>query len=171
MKLPRLRLRSLLILIALVAMVMAGVATALRIPRRPYSSVYAGFDPVALLSSASGYYSVRGVSGWNVFNAVDGYAYKEWRGVVTGPIDPSVPGTIQKSIEDYLSKASQGKCHTEGTLAGNPDEAPQSGRLPSHAVFMFNEREWHGDMHVWLFPDSSGWGIGYAIFLREERLR
>jgi hypothetical protein len=36
---------------------------------------------------------------------------------------------------------------------------------------MFNDQEWHDDMHIWLFPDSSGTSFGYAIFLNEKRMK
>jgi hypothetical protein len=167
MKAPQVRLRSVLILIALVALLMAGVATALKRPGRPYSTVFAGFDPVVLLASRPGY-TVKGVVGWNVFSANRGYAFREWRGVVTAPNDPSIRHVIQKSIEGYIEQESHGRCHTEGALACEPHETSQYGQFPAHALFMFNEGDRHGDLHVWLFPDSSGSGVGYAIFLREE---
>jgi hypothetical protein len=166
-KAPRVRIRSLLIVIALAALIMAGVVTALRRPGRPYSNVFAGFDPVALLGSQPGY-RVQGVSGWNVFNTSRGYAFKEWRGIITTPNDPSVRQTIQDSIERYIAEECQGRCHTQGSLAGMPHELPQVVGMPTHAVFVFNEGDRHGDLHVWLFPDSSGSTVGYAIFLREE---
>src|SRR5215218_7394799 len=95
---PRFRLRSLLILIALSALLMAGVAMALRRSGRPYSTVFARFDPEAVLAQPPGY-SVQGITGSNTFNTRLGYAYREWRGVVTAPNDPSVRQTIQKLIE------------------------------------------------------------------------
>jgi hypothetical protein len=170
MKTLRFRLRTILIVIALAALIMAGVATLLRRPARPYSSLFAGFDPVVLLASRPGY-TVNGIGWWNGFNQVHGYAYKEWRGLVTVSNDPNAPKTIEKAIEDYVVKVSKGKWHTEGTLVGDPHESPHYKRLPTHALFMFNDREWHGDLHVWLFPDSSGSSFGYAIYLREERIR
>jgi hypothetical protein len=109
---------------------------------------------------------VRG--GWT-FNARRGYAYKEWRGFVTAPDARSIPQVIQKAIEGYLEKKSRGRFHREGDLAGDGNRPPSHAQLPSHAMFGFNQGEWHGDLHVWLFPDSSGSGAGYAIFLREER--
>ncbi len=167
MKAPRFRIRSLLIVTAIAAFILAGVATALRRPGRPYSKIFAGFDPIALLGSKPGC-QVQGVAGWNVFNASRGYAFKEWRGIVTIPNDPSVRQTIQQAIEDYVARECQGRFHTEGSLAGMPHESPQITGMPTHALFMFNEGDRHGDLHVWLFPDSSASSVGYAIFLREE---
>jgi hypothetical protein len=155
-----------LIVIVLAALLMAGIANALRRPVRPYSSVFGGFDPVVAVAARSGY-TVQGVAGWNVFDVKGGYAFKEWRGVVAAPNDPPVCRVIQKAIEGYVEKVSQGHCHTDGTLSGEPNDASQFGRTPSHAVFTFNERERHGELHVWLFPDSSGSRVGYAIFLRD----
>ena len=167
MKPPRVRLRSLLIVIALAAFVMAGVVMLLRKPGSPYSTVFSGLDPVALLGSQPGY-KVKGGTSWNVYNTSRGYAFKEWRGIVTAPDDPSVPRTIQKAFEDYIAKVSRGRCHTEGSLGGEPpNEPPHNADLPRHALFMFNEGDRHGDLHVWLFPDSAGSSFGFAIFLRD----
>src|SRR3954454_8838098 len=108
MTMPRFRLRSLLVLIALTAVLLAGVAKLLKRPGRPYSTVLARFDPVTLLAARPGY-AVQGVAGGATFNTSWGYAFKEWRGVVTAPNDPSVRQTIQESIERYLEKASEGR--------------------------------------------------------------
>jgi hypothetical protein len=167
MKAPRFRLRSILIAIALAALVMAFVASKLRGPGRPYSTVFLGLDPVTLFGSQPGYEVKVGTS-WNVFNAPRGYAYKEWHGFVTAPRDVSVRQTIKKAIEAYILNMSKGRCHTEGSLTGEPRDAPQIADLPSHELLMFNEGDRHGDLHVWLFSDSSGTAVGYAIFLREE---
>ena len=167
MKPTRFRIRTLLIAIALAALIMAGVATVLRRPGRPYSTVFATLDPVALLGSKSGY-QVRVGASWNVFNTSQGYAYKEWRGVVRAPGDPSLRQTIQSAIEAYIEKLSKGRCHTEGSLiTGEPYQSPTDDDLPTHAVFMFNEDDRHGELHGWLFPDSSGSSVGFAFFLRD----
>ena len=55
MKPTRFRIRTLLIAIALAALIMAGVAMVMRRPVRPYSAVFAGLDPVVLLDSKPGY--------------------------------------------------------------------------------------------------------------------
>src|SRR5947209_4748544 len=89
MKASRIRIRSLLIVIALAALIMAGIANVLKRPGRPYSTVFSGLDPVALLASQPGY-NVKNGTAWNVFNTSRGYAFKEWRGVITAPIDPPV---------------------------------------------------------------------------------
>jgi hypothetical protein len=55
MKAPRVRLRTLLLVIALSAVILAGVAGWLKRPIRPHSSVFTGLDPLALLGSKPDY--------------------------------------------------------------------------------------------------------------------
>ena len=124
MKVPQCRLRSLLVLITLTALLLARVAKLLWRSGRPYSTVLAQFDPVTILASRPGY-TVQGIAGGATFSISWGYAFKEWRGVVTASNDPSIRQTIQQSLESYVEKVSQGRFHTEGTLAGDPNETPQ----------------------------------------------
>jgi hypothetical protein len=63
----KMRLRSILIIVALAAVVMAGVVTALRRPGRPYSTVFQRFDPAAIFSIHPGV-SVDAVTGTGSFN-------------------------------------------------------------------------------------------------------
>ena len=169
MKPPRVRLRTLLILVGLAALVMAGVAMALRRPGRPYSIVFDKFDPVALLAAQPGF-SVRGVTGSGIFNKARGGAFREWRGIITTPDDPLTLRTIQDRLDEYVKKVSQGRYHIEGMLEEVPTRPSRPPRLPSHLLFMFNEGDRHAEMHVWLFPDLTGPAIGYAISLQEGPL-
>jgi hypothetical protein len=160
------------VLIALVALVMAGVVSALRPPVRPYSSVFDRFDPRVVLALQPGY-AVRGLDQpWNAFNKRGGVAYKEWRGVVDAPGDdlPAIRGAIEAAITAYVTKVARGHCGIEGSLQPGPDDLPKDPRLPTHAMFRFNEGDRHGELHVWLVPDSSGKAVGYAIFLCDEPL-
>jgi hypothetical protein len=167
MKAPRVRLRTLLLVIALSAVILAGVAGWLMRPVRPHSSVFTGLDPVALLGSKPGY-QVKSVTTWNVFNASHGHAYREWHGIVTAPDVPSAREMNQEAFEGYVGKLTHGAYHTEGSLNGGPSETPQDSDLPKHVKFGFNEGDRQGELHIWLFPDSSGTSVGFAIFLRDE---
>src|SRR3954469_12729465 len=104
---------------------MAGVTMALRRPKRPYSTVFARFEPADLLSQRPGYsVADAGVRGGGTFNMRIGYAYKEWRGFIRAPDDPAIRQTIQKAIEGYLQKETRGRFHTEGDLAGDRNDPP-----------------------------------------------
>jgi hypothetical protein len=116
MKAPRVRLRTLLLVIALSAVILAGVAGWLKRPVRPHSSVFTGLDPVALLGSKPGY-QVKSVTTWNVFNASHGHAYREWHGIVTAPDVPS-------------ARQMQSSCGMSLTTADSMSSSPERrGRL------------------------------------------
>ncbi len=148
---------------------MAGITFALRRPGRPYSVVFDRFDPVAIFSSQPGI-SVQGVTGSGTFNKRAGGAFREWRGFIKATDGRPVPPVIQRAIENYLQKECQGSALVTGNLTDHATEQSSPARVASHGLFLFNESDRHGEMHVWLFPDSSGSGLGYAIGLVEEPL-
>ena len=168
-KATRFRIRTLLIVIGLAAVVMAGIAFALRRPGRPYSAVFSRFDPVAILSSQPGI-SVEGVAGSGTFHKRAGGAFREWRGFVKAADGRPIPPVIQRAIQGYLQAECQGGTLVSGDLTDHATEQSSPARVASHGLFLFNEGDRHGELHVWLFPDSSGSGLGYAIGLVEEPL-
>ena len=167
----QLRLRSLLIVVAVAALVLAGLARWLRTPARPYSTVFAQFEPAALVWPHAGY-TVRaaGPRGGGTFNTVSGYAYREWHGVIEATDDPALPQTFVAGIAAFMKAASQNHSSAWGDYIHNPAPDPQ---LPSHSHILFNQAEWHGEVQIWLFPmaERSATRYGYAIFLREDRQR
>ncbi len=168
-KAPKLRIRSLLMIIALTALVMAGITFALRRPGRPYSTVFERFDPAAIFSSQPGV-SVQGVTGNGRFNMRLGGSFKEWRGFIRIADGRPIPPMIQQAIEKYLQKECQGSSLVTGNLTDHAVEQLSPAQVASHGRFVFNQGDRHGELHVWLFPDSSSTGVGYAICLQEEPL-
>ena len=154
-------------MVALASLILAGLAAFMRTPSRPFSTVFAQFEPADLVWPHAGY-SVQdtGVRGGGTFNTARGYAYKEWHGFILAPSDPGLPRTIIRVIDAYIKRASQGKYGTRKTT-GAPGH-PQDLRIPKHTEIIFNQGEWHGEMQIWIFPNSSDTGVGYAIFLRED---
>lgn len=169
MKAPQIRIRSLLIIVALSALVFAALAFVLRRPGRPYSTVYTGFDPVSLFSTQPGF-SVHGVTGNGTFNMRFGGSFREWRGFIKNADDGSVAPMIQEAIEKYLTKSCSGSSLVTGSLTLRANGQPSDAQVPSHGLFVYNEGDRHGELHIWLFPDSSGSGVGYAVSLQEEPL-
>jgi hypothetical protein len=167
MSLYKMRLRSILIIVALAALVMAGVVTALRRPGRPYSTVFQRFDPAAIFSIHPGV-SVDAVTGTGSFNKRLGGSFREWRGFIKTADSAQIPSMIQQSIEKYLQKECQGSSLVTGNLTCHAIEQHSPVHVASHGLFLFNEGDRHGELHVWLFPDQSGAGMGYAICLEEE---
>ena len=100
------------------------------------------------------------------YNTARGYGYREWHGFIEAQDDPALPETILRAIDAYIKRESRGKYdNTDWTWAL---DYHLDARIPRHTRIMFNQGEWHGDMRIWLFPDSSGAGVGYAIFLRQD---
>jgi hypothetical protein len=154
---------------ALAALVMAGIAFALRRLGRPYSTVFDGFDPVLIFSSQPGV-TVQGMTGSGTFNMRLGGSFKEWRGFNKIADGRPIPPMIQQTITKYLQKECQGSSLVTGNLSDHAVEQLSPVQVPPHACFIFNQGDRHGEMHVWLFPDSSGSGVGYAICVQEEPL-
>ncbi len=169
MKLPQFRLRSLLLLIAVSAVLLTVAVWWLRPSHRPYSTVLDKFDPKSVLQAPG--WTVQGIERGATFNIPGGYASKSWRGVITVPNDPTVRAAVQSAVEKYVAKLTEGRYHSEGTLTDGPPQVPKYAGLPAQTLLMYNEQEWHGEMHIWLFPDSSATRFGYAILLREELLK
>ncbi len=151
---------------------MAGIAIALRrlAPARGYSVVFDRFDPVVIFAAQPGI-SVQGVTGSGTFNMRVRGAFREWRGFVKTSDGRPIPPMIQQAIENRLQKQCQGRFSlVTGSLADHAVEQSHPANVASHGLFLFNEADRHGEMHVWLFPDSSGSGLGYVIALVEEPL-
>jgi hypothetical protein len=135
---------------------------------RPHSAFFDHFDPVALFDRYPGY-SVEGVTGSGTFHMSRGAAFREWRGFVKSADADLIPAMAQHAIDEYLWSSDS---HTLviGDLTAHAREQPLAVQVPSHGLFLFNQGGRHGELHVWLFPDSSGTGVGYAISLHEEPL-
>jgi hypothetical protein len=148
---------------------MAGITFALRRPGRPYSVVFDRFDPVAIFSLQRGI-SVQGVKGSGTFHKRAGGAFREWRGFIKATDGRPISPLVQRAIQGYLEKECQGSSLVTGNLTDHATEQSAQAQVASHGLFLFNERDRHGELHIWLFPDSSGTGLGYAIGLVEEPL-
>ena len=166
---PQVRIRTLLIVIAVSALILAGLALALRRNGRPYSTVFANFDPVALFSTPPEF-SVQGITGNGSFNLRLGGSFKEWGGFIKTTEGGLVPPMIQAAIEKYLTMECSGSSLVTGNLTYGAIGQPADTQVPSYGRFVFNQGDRHGELHVWLFPDSSGSGVGCAIALQEEPL-
>jgi hypothetical protein len=64
-----------------------------------------------------------------------------------------------------LNKALGTNCHDELTR-----QPGRSRGQPFHGLLRYNQDGMHGDVQVWLIPDTSETNISYVIFVREERI-
>ena len=156
-----------MILVALASLILAGLAAFMRTPSRPFSTVFAQFEPADLVWPRAGY-TVHDthVRGGGTFNTARGHGYREWHGFIEARDDPALRERILRAIDAYIKRESRGK-YDNTDWTGAPDYHLDA-RIPRHTRITFNQGKWHGDMRIRLFPDSSGADVGYAIFLRED---
>ena len=156
-KIFQFRIRSLLIAVALAGLILAVLASYWRTPSRPYSTVFARFEPADLIWPRAGYtVHDTGLRGGGSSNPTRGDAEREWRGFIEALADPALSKTIMQVIDAYIKRESKGRYSNWG-LSAKP-EPHLDARVPRHAEIMFNQGEWHGEMQIWLFPDSGGAG-------------
>jgi hypothetical protein len=131
-----------------------------------FSSVLeGGFDPVATFRQ-HGYTVQNEARGEGIRNREHGYGWQSWCGVLSGGEQPATSEAIAVVIRDALNRALTGTSLDELTVrTGLSEGQPLTGML------RYNKDRVHGDMHVWLTPDTSKEAVCYVIFLREERLR
>lgn len=124
-----------------------------------------GFDPVAAFRQ-QGYTVHNEAAGEGIRNAVSGYGWQSWCGVLTGAQQQTDCKAIAVVIRDALNKTLGGGPGDELTVGAAP-----SAKQPLTGMLRYNKDGVHGDMHVWLMPDASNTTVSYVIFVREERMK
>jgi hypothetical protein len=151
---------TLIVLLALIAGCSPTTAT------KKFSRAFeGGYDPEAGLRQRG--HVVRTGTGRNgVQNAKAGYAWQSWQGVLTAPKESGGCEAAAVIVRDSLNKVLGGSCLDELTQQpGRARGQPLSGLL------RYNQDGMHGDVHVWLIPDTSETTISYVIFVREEKMK
>ena len=123
-----------------------------------------GFDPVAIFSQ-SGYTVQNEGAGEGIRNAVYGYGWQSWCGILTSGQKQADCESVAAVIRDGLNKTLSGVSLDELTVA------PHSAGHPLTGMLQYNKDSVHGDMYVWLTPVATNAAVSYTIFLREERLK
>jgi hypothetical protein len=123
------------------------------------------FDPVAAFRKQG--YTVQGEArGEGIRNEVHGYGWQSWCGILSGTEKPVTLDGAAVVIRDELKRILNGS-----PLDGLPISQSRSADQPLTGMLRYNKDDAHGDMHVWLMPDSSGTNVSYVIFVREQRLK
>ncbi len=123
-----------------------------------------GFDPAAIFRQ-SGYTVQNEGAGEGIRNAVYGYGWQSWCGILTSGQKQADCESVAVALRDGLNKTLSGVSLDE--LTG----APHSAGHPLTGMLLYNKDSVHGDMHVWLTPVATNGAVSYTIFLREERLK
>ena len=124
-----------------------------------------GFDPVATFRQ-QGYTIQTDARGEGIRNAEYGYGWQSWCGVLTGAQKQPDCAAIAVLIRDTLNKTLSSGSLDELTVG-----AARSEGSPLTGMLRYNKDSVHGDMHVWLMPDTTNAAVSYVIFVREERLK
>lgn len=123
-----------------------------------------GFDPAAVFRQ-NGFSVQTEARGEGIRNAVNGYGWQSWCGVITSE-RPRGSGAIAALIRDEINKVIQGSSLDELT-ARDPDSPLE----PLTGMLRYNTGQTHGDAHVWLVPGIASNAVNYVIFVREERMK
>jgi hypothetical protein len=128
-----------------------------------FSPVIEGkFEPVKALETA-GYEVKMRARGETVRNPTYGYGWQSWCGVVVSSDKPVACRAIAETVRDELDRAIESQSLDE--LTGRYDD---QSLLPLSGMLRYNKGNMHGDVHVWLTPDSAQGSVNYVIYLREE---
>jgi hypothetical protein len=147
---------SLTIVVALLFVGVAGCGKS----KYTFSSIHNGFDPENNFRQNGFIVNRETHSGSGVSNPPYGYAWTSWQGVMTTTKTNGcdLAGNL---LCDAIKNSTQ-QWHEELTDTTRPAGSPLVG------LIMYNKDGMHGEIHVWLLPDSTGTNINYVIFLREE---
>ena len=94
------------------------------------------------------------------------HAWKSWCGMITSPqkqiscegVAQVISGEHNKAVKNPFDQL----CFGPGLRS---EGQPLTGDL------IYNQAGVHGEMLVWLIPDTTNAAISYVIFLREDRLK
>src|SRR5665213_881186 len=124
-----------------------------------------GFDPVAALRQ-HGYTLQNTARGEGQRQPESEYAWKSWCGFITCTQKPIGCEAIAQVISGEHNKTLRGSCDQ---LCVGP--SPRSEGQPLTGDLIYNQAGVHGQMHIWLIPNTTNAAISYVIFLREDRLK
>jgi len=94
------------------------------------------------------------------------YAWKSWCGCISWTQKPVGCEAIAQVISGEYNKTLPGSFDQ---LCVGPDSRSEGQPLTGDLIY--NQAGVHGQMHVWLIPNTTNAAISYVIFLREDRLK
>jgi len=129
-----------------------------------FSAAFANFNPQSEFSRL-GYSTERTPQNSGVRNDVQMYGWHSWSGTLSLPTGTNGCDVVAAVIYRTLTNSLKGGALDELT------RVQRTPGMPLHGMLRYNQNNIHGDVFVWLIPDSQETNISYAILLREEPLR
>ena len=129
-----------------------------------FSPVYREFEPKVLLKAgAATPDDTQDRGSWNTKTL---RGSRQLRGILPEAPEENPCAEILRRVDSFIA-ARKGKFSPEGQLPGSV----RGDRKHVYGMWMYNCQDRHGEIHLWLFPDSADGTIAFAAHLYEEDLR